>query len=141
MLFNYIKVLIINNIKQTTMTPTEDKIMKIFYLTDNFYQEFKNSVQKHLIGNKPKRMPTMSCSEVITIMVLFHTGGFRNKKHFYIQFVQRHFVFLFPNTVSYNRFVELMQASTLPMTIFLKACCMGKGTGISFIESTPNQGM
>ena len=42
MLFDYIKVLIINNIKQTTMTPTEDKITKIFYLTDNFYQEFEN---------------------------------------------------------------------------------------------------
>ena len=43
----------------------------------------------------------------------------------------------FPNTVSYNRFLELMQSATFPMSIFLKSCCMGEGTGISFIDSTP----
>ena len=58
-------------------------------------------------------------------------------KHFYLNYVQRHQTDLFPNTVSYNRFVELMQAATLPMSIFLKTCCMGEGTGISFIDSTP----
>ncbi|EON77583.1 Mobile element protein [Lunatimonas lonarensis] len=44
---------------------------------------------------------------------------------------------LFPDTVSYNRFVELMQAASLPMAIFLKTCCLGEGTGISFADSTP----
>ncbi len=137
MFFGYIKVLITNKITFKTMTLTSDKITEIFYLTDNFCQEFEHSIQKHLLGNKPKRKPTMSCSEVITIMVIFHTGGYRNMKHFYIHFVQKHLVHLFPETVSYNRFVELMQAATLPMTIFMKTCCMGEGTGISFIDSTP----
>ena len=62
MLFDYFKTLIINNIKQSTMTPTNNKITEIFYLTDSFCQEFENSIQKHLIGNKPKRKATMSCS-------------------------------------------------------------------------------
>jgi len=119
------------------MTLTSDKITEIFYLTDNFCQEFEHSIQKHLLGNKPKRKPTMSCSEVITIMVIFHTGGFRNMKHFYIYYVQKHLGHLFPDTVSYNRFVELMQAVALPMTLFMKTCCMGEATGISFIDSTP----
>ncbi len=44
---------------------------------------------------------------------------------------------LFPETVSYNRFVELMQSASLQMTIFLKTCCLGVGTGIAFIDSTP----
>ncbi len=43
----------------------------------------------------------------------------------------------FPQMVSYNRFVELLQASALPMTMFLKTCCLGDCTGISFIDSTP----
>jgi len=43
----------------------------------------------------------------------------------------------FPNTVSYNRFVELSQGVLMPMTIFLKTCCLGKCTGISFVDSTP----
>lgn len=43
----------------------------------------------------------------------------------------------FPNTVSYNRFTELIQNNILPLTIFLKTCCLSKCTGISFVGSTP----
>ena len=43
----------------------------------------------------------------------------------------------FPNTVSYNRFVELIQQSLMIMTMFLKTCCIGGYTGISFVDSTP----
>ena len=119
------------------MVISTDKITEIFYLVDEFCLEFEKSIQKHTLGNKPKRKPAMSCSEVITIMVIFHTGGYRNMKHFYLHYVQQHMKDQFPKTVSYNRFLELMQAATLPMSIFLKTCCMGKGTGISFIDSTP----
>ena len=57
-------------------------------------------------------------------------------KHFYLHFVKVHISQLFPQAVSYNKFVELVHEVTLPMTIFLKTCCMGKSTGISFIDST-----
>jgi len=43
----------------------------------------------------------------------------------------------FPYTVSYNRFVELMQSALLPMAILIKTVCLGKCTGISFVDSTP----
>ena len=89
------------------MTLTDDKITDIFYLIDDFCQEFDKSVQKHILGNKPKRKPTMSCSEVITLMVMFHSGGYRNMKHFYLYYVQKHLSHHFPHTVSYNRFIEL----------------------------------
>lgn len=79
----------------------------------------------------------MSSSEVITIMVMFHTEGFRNMKHFYLHYVRVPMLHLFPDTVSDNMFVELMQSASLPMTIFLKTCCLGEGTGIAFIDSTP----
>jgi hypothetical protein len=42
----------------------------------------------------------------------------------------------FPETVSYNRFVELQKKSVLLMTIFLQSCCLGKCSGISFLDST-----
>ena len=58
-------------------------------------------------------------------------------KHFYLFYVQKHMKNDFPKTVSYNRFLELMQSATLPMSMFLKTCCMGSSTGISFIDSTP----
>lgn len=119
------------------MVLSDIKITEIFYLVDEFCLEFEQTIKKHILGNEPKRKPRMSCSEVITIMVLFHSGGFRNMKHFYLGYIQKHRQDLFSETVSYNRFVELMQAATLPMSIFLKTCCMGKGTGISFVDSTP----
>jgi len=119
------------------MLPSTDKITNIFYLIDEFCKEFNASIASHTLGNKPKRPPRMTTSEVITIMVLFHTGGFRNMKHFYLGYVKLHLTHLFPDTVSYNRFVELMQSATLPMTLFMKMQCLGEGTGISFIDSTP----
>ncbi len=79
----------------------------------------------------------MSTSEIITIMILFHFGAFKNLKHFYLYYIKEHMQHYFPQTVSYNRFVELLQSSALPMTMFLKTCCLGDCTGISFIDSTP----
>jgi hypothetical protein len=43
----------------------------------------------------------------------------------------------FPDAVSYNRFVELQRKAMFPMALFLKLCCLGKCTGLSFIDSTP----
>lgn len=131
------KYLTFKYIQANHMVLSKDKITDIFYLVDEFCIHFEESIKKHTLGNQPKRKPTMSCSEVITVMIIFHSGGFRNMKHFYLHYVQKHQQDLFPHTVSYNRFVELMQAATLPMSLFLKTCCMGQGTGISFIDSTP----
>lgn len=114
-----------------------DKITDIFCLADEFCQQFIPFLQQHSIGNKPKRPPIMSQSEVITITVLFHLSGFRCFKHFYVYYVQKHMQEEFPRTVSYNRFTELMQSSTLPLAMFVKTCCMGQCTGISFVDSTP----
>ena len=119
------------------MNITTDKVTEIFYLTDEFCKGFKEIISASMIGNKPKRKPRMSDSEVITLMTLFHSGSFRNMKHFYLYYVQKHLTSEFPRTVSYNRFTELMQSAILPMTIFLKTCCLGDCTGISFVDSTP----
>jgi hypothetical protein len=119
------------------MNLTSDKVTEIFYLVDEFCNEFQMAIEPNLLGNLAKRKPIMSNSEVITIMILFHSSGFRNIKHFYLNYVKRHLNNEFPKTVSYNRFTELMQSVTLPMTIFLKTCCLGECTGISFVDSTP----
>lgn len=113
------------------------KITEIFCLVDEFCKEYHQIIEKGLIGNYPKRPPRMSTSEVITIMIVFQLSGFRTFKHFYKYYLQKHMINDFPNTVSYNRFTELMQQSLMPMVLFLKTCCLGDCTGISFIDSTP----
>jgi hypothetical protein len=113
------------------------KITEIFCLVDEFCKEYDQIVDKHLLGNPSKRPSVMSKSEVITITILFQLSGFRTFKHFYIYYLQKHMQDDFPATVSYNRFTELMQQSLMPMTLFLKTCCLGECTGISFVDSTP----
>lgn len=116
---------------------TYDKVTDIFCITDEFCKNFEKTTQSFILGKPSKRPPVMSKSEVMCIMMLFHLSGFRCFKHFYIFYVQRHMQGDFPQTVSYNRFVELSQSVVMPMAIFLKTCCLGKCTGISFIDSTP----
>jgi hypothetical protein len=119
------------------MNFTDSKITEIYFLVDEFTKEFEKELSKHVIGNPSKRPPVMSNSEVMTIMILFHDKGYKCMKHFYVQYVQTHLTQMFPKTVSYNRFTELMQSVNLPLAIFLQTCCMGENTGISFMDSTP----
>lgn len=114
-----------------------DKITEIYSIVDEFCKDFEKFTEPFLLGNKPKKKPRMSTSEVITIALLFHLSGFRTFKHFYIFYVQKHMKSEFPATVSYNRFVELMQGSLMAMTMFAKTCALGSCTGISFVDSTP----
>lgn len=119
-----------------------DKITEIFYLLDEFCIEFEKATQKSALTTdttikRRNRKSKLSNSEVMTIMVLFHYKQFRSLKHFYLYYVRVHMKGEFPQTVSYNRFVELQQKVVLPMAIFLKTCCLGRCTGISFIDSTP----
>lgn len=120
----------------------ESKITEIFFLVDEFCKEFNNAQEGHiLLKDTSKRSRNrrfkLSDSEVITILILFHVGQFRNLKHYYINYIQKHLSSEFPETVSYNRFTELQKKALLPMTIFLQSMCLGECTGISFIDSTP----
>ena len=71
------------------------------------------------------------------IMILFHDSGYRCLKHFYQEKVGRHLRHLFPNVISYNRFVELEKEVAIPLALFIKKVLLGKCTGISFVDSTP----
>ena len=113
------------------------KVTEIFCLVDEFCKEYAEIVDKALIGNPAKRPSVMSQSEVITISIIFQLSGFRTFKHFYVFYVKNHMKEDFPDTVSYNRFTELTQQNLMAMTLFLKTCCLGDCTGISFVDSTP----
>jgi hypothetical protein len=119
-----------------------DKITEIFCIIDDFCIEFEKAKSVHVLSEQTdkkrrNRSFTLSDSEVITILILFHAGQFRNLKHFYLHYVSQHQRKEFPHLVSYNRFVELQQKATMPMAIFLKTFCLGQCTGISFVDSTP----
>lgn len=121
---------------------TIDKITEIYCIIDDFCIELFKTVSGRMVEpsigeNKRNRTCKLTDSEVITILLIFHLGQFRNLKHFYLYYVKTHLHKEFPDAVSYNRFVELQQKALMPMVMFLKVCCLGKCTGISFIDSTP----
>lgn len=119
-----------------------DKITEIFFVTDNFCNEFKNEYSKlstaKLQGNKDtrNRAASMCDSEIITLLIVFHSGQFRNFKHFYIEYVCVHLKNDFPGLVSYNRFIELSHRHALVFMLFIQYARKGTCTGISFIDST-----
>lgn len=123
---------------------TEDKITEIYCIADDFFKLFNAQMKKHAIrdGNIPPkrryhRESTMSQTEVMTIMILFHASGYRCLKHYYLRYVSVNLRHLFPELVSYNRFVELEKNVALPLAIFIKKLLLGECTGISIVDSTP----
>ena len=118
------------------------KVTEIFFIIDEFDKNFEKIVSDHsLVQNtdlkQRNRKSTLSDSEVMTILILFHSGHYRDLKHYYINHIKKHMKDEFPQTVSYNRFVELQKKVVVKLSIFLKMFCLGKCTGISYIDSTP----
>ena len=113
------------------MIPT-NKTVEIYYLVDEFLKGYDAVIKSHSLEEgapQKKEEPQIhhvQSSEIMTILILFHSSSFRNLKHFYIFiFVRAHMQKDFPHTASYNRFVELQRK------------VWDKCTGISFIDSTP----
>lgn len=120
---------------------TKDKITTIFCLADDFCKEYDSEVRKHQLtpsdGTKRRNRSTrMSESEMITILIGFHFGSFRNFKHYYLHYIGIHLRNEFPNILSYSRFVQLQHRTFIPFVLFLKLICFGECTGITFIDST-----
>ena len=59
------------------------------------------------------------------LMIMFHTGQFRSIKHFYIYYITIHLRKEFPQMVSYNRFVAILQEAMIPKAVMLKIFCLG----------------
>lgn len=120
----------------------KDQITNIFVQIDDFCKEFDAQINQMKLGapddtkKRRNRASLMSDSEIITIMIGFHLGAHKTFKHYYKQIVCGYWRDLFPKSVSYNRFVELQQRSFILFALFLKEKCLGKCTGISFMDST-----
>src|SRR3712207_9405451 len=71
-------------------------------------------------------LPILSKAEVMLIMILFHDSGYRCLKNFYLEKVCIHLRNLFPEVVSYNRFVELQREVAIPLALFIKKVLLGK---------------
>ena len=83
-----------------------------------------------------RRQAPLSDSEIITIVLYFNFGTFRNFKHYYLFFINGTMKSYFPKAVSYNRFVELESRAFFSAHLFLNLGAFGRCTGITFVDFT-----
>ena len=114
-------------------------ILTLFFDIDEFCGWFEPAWKQHLLSGETgsrNRGRTLSLSEVMTIMVLFHSSGYRTFKQFYTEFVRLYLRSEFPHLVGYTRFVEFERDALIPLAAYLQTRG-GSCTGISFVDSTP----
>ncbi|MEA5551947.1 IS982 family transposase [Anabaena cylindrica UHCC 0172] len=110
----------------------------IFCEIDDFCNYFEPIFQAQLIPSQIKKRirPSQFClSEIMTIIVYFHRSSYRNFKDYYVKHICKYCQGDFPKLVSYQRFIELMPNSLIPLMYYLNTR-KGLNTGISFIDST-----
>jgi hypothetical protein len=111
----------------------------LFVDVDDFWLNFQNTYHQHLItdGKRHRHCAAqLSVNEMITILIAFQTSNYRTFKHFYMHLLTHHHTD-FPQLTSYNRFIQRIGCTTIPLFAYLMTHCRGHVTGISFIDSTP----
>jgi len=111
---------------------------ELFCQIDDFCQIFEPQWQVTLISNGLRhrhRQRSMSLSEIMTILVSFHQQSYRNFKHFYQKHVCCYWHNDFPGLPSYQRFIDWMPSTLMPLCVYLKHC-FGQCSGISFVDAT-----
>ena len=123
---------------------TKDKVTEIFCIIDEFDKNLDMEMRKNLflpsettgVKRHRNRKGRLSRSEIMTIIVSYHFGTYRNFKEYYLNGVLGEMRREFPDAVSYNRFVELMPRVFIEMLLFMRLYAFGKCTGITFVDST-----
>ncbi len=111
---------------------------ELFCSVDDFCRTFEPRWKQQLLGyglklrNRPR---SLSLSEIMTILIAFHQSCYRNFKTYYQKKVQQEWADAFPGEVSYQRFIEWVPSTLVPMCAYLRSC-FGTCSGISFMDST-----
>jgi hypothetical protein len=116
-----------------------ESLLELFCNVDDFCKAFLPVWHKQLIAcgeRQRQRARSLTNSEIMTILIAFHQSHYRDFKAYYIEQVLKHWRSEFPGLISYTRFVEYIPSVLAPLLVYLRTCCLGKCSGISFIDST-----
>jgi hypothetical protein len=115
-----------------------DKLDEIFCDVDDFCRVFIPEWEKHQLADgsrKRQRDSRMTTSEIMTIIICFHTSHYRDFKNYYLGHISRFYKDAYPNLLSYTRFLEVMPKALVPLSSYFTTL-KGESTGIEFIDST-----
>jgi hypothetical protein len=116
-----------------------DSLLVLFCDVDDFCQAFLPMWNQQMLASGQKqrqRARSLTMSEIMTILIAFHQSHYRDFKAYYCEQVLKSWRAEFPGLVSYTRFVEYIPSALVPLIMYLRSCCLGHCTGISFIDST-----
>src|SRR4051812_26968298 len=77
----------------------------------------------------------LSSSEIITLLLVLHSSGFKHLKSFYHGFAEPLLRGYFPGMPCYEHFVALQKSAFVPLVFFLVSH-LGSKTGLYYIDST-----
>src|SRR5215471_21456278 len=114
------------------------QLIAMFCDIDDFCKWFEPLYMQRLLQDGQRRRVRqghLTLSEIMTIIVFFHSSHYRDFKHYYTAYVEGHLRPYFPALVSYSRFVELMPRAVVPLCGYLSTR-KGRCTGITCVDAT-----
>lgn len=114
-------------------------ITTVFYLIDNFCQEYEKWEKSKLLPTNKQRNKSgkLSLSELISIVLFFYLSPCRDFKNYYLYFLPHKYKGYF-KLVGYSRIIQLIPRLIMPLSIIMQ-CLYGEETGIYYIDSTKLQ--
>jgi hypothetical protein len=116
-----------------------DSLVELFCHVDDFCKGFQPVWHQQMLSSgarQRQRDRRLSLSEIMTILIHFHQSHYRHFKAYYSEYVLPRLHGAFPGLVSYQRFVEFIPSTVIPLCVYLHKRCLGRCTGISFVDST-----
>lgn len=115
-----------------------ENLTELYCSIDDFILSSKKSNHLNITYRKRRGVASrLSLSEVLTIVVAYHSSGFKCFKAFYFYLLEQR-KSDFPNLVSYNRFLELKPMIIMPLIGYLYSR-FGEATEANFVDSTKIQ--
>ncbi len=117
-----------------------DRIVEVFCEVDDFCQAFLPQWEASLLGPggpAPRGpQPGLSTSEIITLLLVLHSSGFKHLKSFYHGFAEPLLRGYFPGMPCYEHFVALQKSVFVPLVFFLLSH-LGTRTGLLLHQLPP----
>jgi hypothetical protein len=119
---------------------SENKLIALFIDVDDLFKSFQAYQQSRQVGHtrRPTRQPSLSASEVCTILAAYHLSGYKCFEYYYRQVIQNSYASYFPQAPSYERFLILVSRCCQLMWLWSLHCCLkAQRTGLYIIDSKP----